>query len=214
MYRTGDRARWIDGGQLEFLGRADNQVKINGFRVETGDVESILGRCPFVQQTFVQPLRDTHGEIYLVAWVVPAELEPPSQEELRGHLAAHLPHYMVPRQFVMVSELPVNAAGKVDARALPEPPAVRPQTCEFVPPRNRKEQLLADIWCDTLSISSIGVHDSFFELGGGSLTSLRIASRATDAGLAFNSQPVEPELLFRYPTIGQLAAQLDQQDGE
>jgi hypothetical protein len=116
---------------------------------------------------------------------------------------------MVPRQFVFLAELPVGVSGKIDPQALPAPPVARPSSQEFVPPCNEIEQFLADVWSDTLGVPSIGIHDSFFDLGGGSLTSLRIASRATEAGLVADGQPVEPELLFRFPTICELAAKLE-----
>ena len=208
MYRTGDRARWSIDGTLEFLGRTDRQIKINGFRVETGEIESILGTSPAVRQCHVQMTGGLQGEHSLVAWVVPVEGSATSHEELRTYLKARLPSYAVPRQFVFLHEMPIGVSGKIDTSALPAPPVARSLAHEFVPPRNEIEEVLAGIWSDTLGVTSIGVHDSFFDLGGGSLTSLRIASRVTETGLVADGQQVEPELLFRFPTIGELAAKL------
>lgn len=116
---------------------------------------------------------------------------------------------MVPRHLIVVDRFPVLASGKIDAKALPEPPATRPATRNFVPPRSDKEQLLAEIWSNVLDVNTVGIHDDFFDLGGGSLTSLRIVAQASDAGLRRGGEPLKPELLFEYPTVGELATLLE-----
>ena len=210
MYRTGDLVRWSAAGQLEFVGRRDSQIKVNGVRLETGEIETILARCRSVRQCHVgllpSPQAGRAGEVRLVAWVVPPTGMAPDPHEFREYLDARLPRYMVPRQFVTIDALPLTVSGKVDARALPCPPPEK--RTDFVGPRNDVESALVKIWSDTLETSEIGVFDSFFDLGGGSLTSLRIASRATELGLVEDGQPIAPDLLFRFPTIAELASKL------
>lgn len=209
MYRTGDLARWTPDGNLEFLGRRDRQIKIHGFRVETGEIESVLNRFPCVTESFVQTRNDSHGDTYLVAWFAFSGDEEPEREELGAMLRSRLPSYMVPRHFVAVEQLPTDTSGKVDAKALPDPPTTRPANRDYVPPRNDKEQLWADIWSNVLDVDSVGIHDDFFDLGGGSLTSLRIVAEADDAGLNRDGNPLKPELLFEYPTVSEIAAFLE-----
>lgn len=209
MYRTGDRARWSAEGNIEFLGRTDRQIKIHGFRVETGEIENALRSCPNVREAFVRPFADSNGDTYLVAWLAGNGSQLPSSDDLRRLLRKKLPSYMVPRQIVSLDRLPVNAAGKIDVSALPEPAAMRPQTCDYVAPRTENERILVEVWSNVLNVERIGIHDSFFDLGGGSLTSLRIVAQATDAGLTVNGQPIRPEMLFEYSTVGELAALVD-----
>jgi len=214
MYRTGDRAKWKADGQIEFLGRDDGQVKIHGMRVETGEIESVLNAVTGIKSSHVAARTDASGITYLVAWVVAENQDNFAEDMLRNHLQAKLPRYMVPRRYVSVDALPVNASGKVDTSALPEPAAVsRAADNVYIPPRTQEETSLARIWSEVLNVQPVGIHDNFFDLGGASLTSLRIVSKASDAGVRLNGEPIKPELLFEYPTVCELAAYIQSQNG-
>jgi len=199
VYRTGDLARWHDG-TIEFLGRVDHQVKIRGYRIELGEVESALRQHPGVRDAVVVAREDTPGLRRLVAYTV-AQAEPPGAANLRSHLKTSLPDYMVPTAFVALSALPRTPNGKVDRRALPAPDKTGPELEQaFVPPRNPVEQRLADIWCAVLGLPRVGVHDGFFELGGDSILSIQIVSRANRAGLHLTVRQI-----FEHQTIAELA---------
>ncbi|RSD12022.1 non-ribosomal peptide synthetase [Amycolatopsis eburnea] len=190
-YRTGDRVRWTDDGRLDYLGRVDDQVKIRGFRVEPGEVEAVLRRHPAVADTTVAA-RDGR----LVAYVVG------ETAGLRDWLRDRLPGHLVPTAYVSLDALPLTRHGKVDRRALPEPG--REAAAEFVAPRTDVERRLAAIWASVLGVDRVGVTDSFFELGGDSLLSMRIASRVrAELGVE-----VSPRVLFAAPTLGAFAAAL------
>jgi aryl carrier-like protein len=199
LYRTGDLARRLADGTLEFLGRADQQVKIRGFRIELEEIETVLRSHPAVRQAVVDA-RDGAGDRMLVAYVVPDE-DPADFTVLRSFLALRLPGYMVPWAFVRLSELPMTPNGKVDRRALPAPggadPAQRPA---FVPPFTPIEQKLSELWGEVLRRERVGVHDHFFELGGDSILSMRLAIKARQAGIG-----ITPRQIFQNPTLGGLA---------
>ncbi|MEU3166767.1 amino acid adenylation domain-containing protein [Streptosporangium sp. NPDC006930] len=211
LYRTGDRVRWSanggggdggDGWDIEFLGRADDQVKIRGFRIETGEVEAALHARPDVAEAVVVAREEAAGRRYLVGYVVPAAGHtPPSPAELAGALAERLPSYAVPSAFVSLERLPLNANGKVDRRALPEPEARGGASAGYVAPRDPTEEALVRIWAEVLAVERVGVHDDFFDLGGDSITSLRVASRARRA---FDVE-ISPRELFAAPTVAALA---------
>jgi amino acid adenylation domain-containing protein len=196
LYRTGDRVRALDDGNLEFLGRIDDQVKIRGYRVEPGEIQSVLGTHPAVRQCAVvaRPSGDDHE---LVAYVVPQGDAP--ADELRAFLAESLPPYMVPAKFVPLSALPLTASGKIDRRALPDP-AEFELAAEYVAPRTPLEEELARIWADLLGVERVGVHDDFFALGGHSLlaTQAVIRIRNTIADIELHS-------IFDAPTVAALA---------
>jgi amino acid adenylation domain-containing protein len=180
VYRTGDVARFRNGGVLEFLGRADHQVKVRGFRIELGEIEAILGAQPSVGTAVVAARPDASGGSRLVAYVVPAKGESLSAADLRAALERKLPDYMVPSVFLELSELPLTPNGKVDRKALPEPEG-RPEAEEYVEPRDVVERLLAEIWAEVLGIERVGVRDNFFSLGGHSLSAARVLSRVRNA---------------------------------
>ncbi len=206
MYRTGDRVRWTHGGELEFLGRCDRQIKIHGYRVEIGEIESHLDGFPGVIESHVQCRRDSHGDSYLVAWLgtnLAASINP---DAIRTYLRDKLPGYMIPRHFVVLDRLPLNSSGKVSVRELPEPKIERPQSRQYVAPQNPVEQTLVDIWSRVLEVEHVGTQDNFFDLGGSSLTSLRIVAMLNEAGLQLEGERIRPELLFEYPTVAELAA--------
>jgi amino acid adenylation domain-containing protein len=203
LYRTGDLARYRPTGDLEFLGRLDTQVKVRGFRIEPGEIETALGQHPAVQAGVVVPHGERAGEKRLVAYVVPAPgaAREDLGDRLRDHLSAHLPAYMVPAAVVLLDALPLTPNGKVDRRALPAPDWGRTARDAAVAPRTPTEQALAQIWAEVLDVAAVGVHDDFFELGGHSLLATRVASRIYQA---FEVR-VPLRRLFEAPTVAELA---------
>ncbi|HET7232712.1 MAG TPA: amino acid adenylation domain-containing protein [Longimicrobium sp.] len=195
MYRTGDRARWLEGGNLLILGRTDNQVKIRGYRVELGEIEAALRRHWAVTGCVVVLREDEPGEKRLVAYVV-GGAEP---EELREHLRRSLPEHMVPGAFVRLDTLPETATGKFDPRTLPAPDYA-PAEERYAAPRNAVEETLAQIWAEVLGHEQVGVDDSFFELGGDSILSMQVVSRARRAGVELTARHI-----FEHQTIARLA---------
>jgi acyl carrier protein len=181
LYKTGDLARYLPDGSIEFLGRIDHQVKIRGFRIELGEIESLLGRHPMVSDTVVIMREDVPGDKRLVAYVVPSNESTPTFSELRSFLKEKLPDYMIPSAFVDLGSLPLTPNGKVDRRALPTPDLERPRLeTKFVAPRTPVEKVLAKIWIEVLGLERVGVHDNFFELGGNSLLATQVMSRAPE----------------------------------
>jgi amino acid adenylation domain-containing protein/non-ribosomal peptide synthase protein (TIGR01720 family) len=202
LYKTGDLARYLPDGNLEFLGRIDHQVKLRGFRIELGEVEAALGQHPAVREAVVLLREDDPGAKRLVAYLATAQEPSPSISELRGFLKERLPEYMIPSAFVMLEALPVTSSGKVDRRALPAPSEARPELERvYVAPSSAAEETLAGIWAQTLKIESVGVHDNFFELGGDSILSIQVIAKANQAGLRLT-----PKQLFEHQTIAELAA--------
>ncbi|MEU1423136.1 non-ribosomal peptide synthase/polyketide synthase [Kitasatospora sp. NPDC005751] len=199
MYRTGDRARWDAQGLLEFLGRADEQVKIRGFRIEPGEVEAALLDHPDVAEAVVTA-REHAGRLMLVGYLVPAGDRIPPAEELRVRLRRTLPDHMVPAAFVPLERIPRNSSGKTDRRALPAPPAQPDSGNAFVAPRPGTEERLAAIWAEVLGVARVGAHDNFFALGGDSILSIQIVSRARAGGLALTTKDV-----FRHQSVAELA---------
>jgi hypothetical protein len=225
LYRTGDLARWRPDGNIEFLGRVDHQVKIHGYRIELGEIETALSARRDLLEAVVVAREDQAGEPMLAAYVVPAVEPPPTADQFRRDLESRLPSYMVPSAFVVLDELPLTAGGKVDRAALPRPDGVRPNLeTPFVAPRNEIEERLAGIWAEVLGIDRVGVDDDFFELGGGSLSSLRVIAKAEEAGIAIRPEVLEseslepemlgPELLFEYTTIAKLAPVLEMAEAD
>ena len=209
LYCTGDLARYLPDGNLEFLGRNDAQVKVRGFRIELGEIEASLSQHPDVREAAVVSHADGAGDARLVAYIV-AQRQGISGHEMRAHLKEQLPEYMVPSTFVMLDKLPLTANGKVDRHALPAPgqsPAVRREA--FVAPRDTLELKLAHIWEEVFKIRPIGVRDDFFELGGHSLVAVRLfALIETRLG-----KRIPLTTLFKGATVEQLAILL-RQNGE
>ncbi|MEO6196445.1 MAG: non-ribosomal peptide synthase/polyketide synthase [Thermoanaerobaculia bacterium] len=199
LYRTGDLARWLPDGEIEFLGRADHQVKVRGFRIELEEIETLLARHERVRETVVMARRDAGGPARLVAYVVPREGAAPAAGELRSLLSRSLPDYMVPAIFVNLERLPLLPNGKVDRKALPPPREAQPES-GYAAPRTPVEETLATLWAEILRLDRVGVHDNFFELGGDSILSLQIVARANEAGLFLT-----PKQVFQHPTIAELA---------
>lgn len=206
LYRTGDIGRWRASGDIEYLGRADRQVKVRGFRIEPAEIEQQLLSHDAVGAVAVVPQELLSGESGLVAYVVSASEVLPSSTALRAHLAARLPDYMVPAAYVTMSALPLTPNGKLDRRALPKLPN-RPDTVDYVTPRNAVEDMIIDIWRDILKIDKIGVHDNFFDLGGHSLLATRVVVNTNDY-LGIN---VPLRAIFDNPTVAGFAEPVERQ---
>ena len=204
MYRTGDLARFQDDGVVEFLGRADFQVKVRGHRIELGEIEAALARHPGVGDAVVVAREDTPGDQRLVAYIVSrgAGAEP---EALRTWLRETLPEYMVPSHIVRLDAFPLTPNGKVDRQRLPAPDAadVRPRTA-FVAPGSALEETMATAWRETLGVDHVGVHDNFFDLGGHSLLVVRLHRQLAPA----MPKPLSLTDLYRFPTIALLSGYL------
>ena len=207
LYRTGDLVRYTAEGLIEFQGRIDSQVKIRGFRIELGEIETALGSHPAVKETVVLAREDSPGDKRLVAYVV-ASGEAPAAIELKEHLAAQLPPYMLPAAFVTLDEIPLTPNGKVDRKALPAPERTGLEA-EYVAPRNATEEKLAQIWAEVLKLERVGVNDNFFELGGHSLLAVTLIERMRRAGLN-----ADVRALFATPTLAELALAVGGESGE
>ncbi|MEM9905082.1 MAG: amino acid adenylation domain-containing protein [Cyanobacteria bacterium P01_D01_bin.44] len=182
LYKTGDLVRYLSDGNLEFLGRLDNQVKVRGFRIELGEIEAVLRQHPGVRDIVVLAREDEPGDKRLVAYVVPHQRKVPGISDLQLFLRKKLPEFMVPSVFMLLKRLPLTANGKVDRQSLPLPDINRPDLEEnFVAPRTPVEASLAGIWADVLRLERVGIHDNFFELGGHSLLVTQVVSRLRDA---------------------------------
>ncbi|MFC6021674.1 amino acid adenylation domain-containing protein, partial [Plantactinospora solaniradicis] len=204
LYRTGDLASWRADGQLEYLGRADAQVKVHGFRIEPGEVEAALVAHPALSAAVVVG-HGADAARRLVAYVVPTEPAGglPGVEELRSWIGTRLPEYMIPAVFVELTSLPLTANGKVDRAALPELDSVRPDLADaYVAPSGPTQELLAGIWAELLGVDRVGVRDNFFTLGGHSLLATRVVSRIR----AVFGVEVPVAALFDGPTVAELAA--------
>jgi amino acid adenylation domain-containing protein len=206
MYKTGDLARYLPDGNIEYLGRIDHQVKIRGFRIELGEIESVLSLHPRVRETVVLAREDTPGEKVLAAYVVPSQESTPSANELRVFLRQKLPEYMVPSAFVYLKSLPVTSNGKVDRAALPphDPKASLVKESSLAP-RTLTEKTLAKVWAEVLKLEQIGVHDHFFDLGGHSLLLAQVYRRLRGR---FDRE-ISLVDLFEYPTIAALARHIN-----
>ena len=196
MYRTGDLARWRHDGVLEFVGRADHQVKLRGFRIEPGEIEAVLLRHPAVAQAVVLAREDGPGQKRLVAYVVAGADRAIDVAALRGQLGASLPDYMVPSGFVVLGSLPLTANGKLDRGALPAPDFT-PQVVRL--PRSPQEEVLCALYAEVLGVGRVGIDDSFFALGGDSIMSIQLVSRARKAGLE-----ITPRAVFQHQTVAAL----------
>ena len=203
MYRTGDLARYLPDGNIEYLGRLDDQVKVHGVRIELGEVEAALAKHPAIRENAVVAGRDDRGNTRLVAHLVAAGEEAPSTNEMRRFLLDQLPTAMIPAVFCVTEALPRTPGGKVDRRALMAAAEAAPAPeHEFVAPRTPAEKLLAAIWCEVLEVERVGLHDDFFALGGCSTHSMEVTAKAEAAGI-----PLTPEAVFVCSTIAELAAE-------
>ncbi|WP_029005876.1 non-ribosomal peptide synthetase [Azorhizobium doebereinerae] len=204
IYYTGDLGRWLPDGQVEFLGRADFQVKINGFRIELGEIEGAIQALPDVKAALVDGQEQPNGKgKFLVAYVVSDKA--PDAAQMRAALQDRLPYYMIPRVFVALEQIPLSANGKVDRKALPRPDVAQmPGELPYVAPRTETEAALVDIWQAVLKHEPVGIHDNFYALGGDSLLAVQLGIKAREAGL-----PLDPTALQRTPTIAELVQHLE-----
>ena len=207
LYRTGDRVRWNERGELEYQGRLDEQVKVRGYRIEPGEIETVLQEYPGVLQSAVIAREDTAGDKRLVGYVVWSEGEPAGGvKELRSHVQRRLPEYMVPSAFVSLESLPLTGNGKLDRKALPSPERVRTELASsYVAPADAVEEILAGVWEQVLGVERVGVEDNFFELGGHSLLATQVVSRIRD--LFQVELPLR--VLFENPTVRAVAAEVE-----
>jgi acyl carrier protein len=181
LYKTGDLARYLPDGNIEFLGRLDFQVKLRGFRIELGEIEAVLSQHPAVRQAVVMAREDTPGEKRLVAYVELQKDQSTTATELKDHVTKQVPTYMVPSAFLLLETLPLTPNGKVDRRALPAPEPGRSVVEEnYVAPRQPVEQQLVQIWEELLEVQPIGIKDDFFALGGDSLMAVRLFDRIAE----------------------------------
>lgn len=206
LYKTGDRARYLADGSIEFLGRVDQQVKLRGFRIELGEIEATLNENPAVRQSAVIIRADIPDDPRLVSYIVPNGTPVPAPDELQRFLQNKLPDYMIPAVFVTLAALPLTPNGKVDRKALPTPEAATSTGAgSYVAPRNATEEALSQIWQELLPAAPPGIYDDFFRSGGHSLAAARFISRVR----AHFGVEVALQAFFRFPTIAQLAEHVE-----
>jgi amino acid adenylation domain-containing protein len=202
LYRTGDRCRWTSEGVLEYLGRFDRQVKLRGYRIELGEIESVLLSHPSVNEAAVIVSEKAPGDGRIVAYVA-LNADDVSPDTVKEYVSARLPAFMLPSSYIPVERMPRTASGKLDRRSLPRPDAAGLQAA-YVAPSSETELALAGIWSQILQVERVGVRDNFFDLGGHSLTAVRLAARIEEEF----RQPVPLALIFQEPTIEGLARAL------
>jgi amino acid adenylation domain-containing protein len=208
LYKTGDLARYLPDGNIEYIGRTDHQVKLRGFRIETGEIEAVLNQHPSIREVTIIAREDNHGDKCLVAYFVPST-EELNARQIRDFLKASLPNYMIPSAFVPLEYLPLTPNGKIDRKALPFPDGLGLATGEeYIAPRTESERRLAAIWTELLGREVIGINENFFEIGGHSLSAVRLLDRI---GVSFgkNLSPVD---FFQNPTIRKLASYLRREE--
>ncbi|MEH1855169.1 MAG: amino acid adenylation domain-containing protein [Nostoc sp.] len=207
LYKTGDLARYLPDGNLEYLGRIDHQVKIRGFRIELGEIENALLKYPAVQKIVVLVREDKPRVQQLVAYIVLLPDQILTTTELRSYLKELLPEYMVPGIFIFLDTLPLLPNGKVDRRALPVPEALRPTlTTSYEVPQSEMEQQIAKLWQEVLHLDKVGIHDNFFELGGHSLLMIQVNHKLR----AILQRDISVVTMFQNSTIYSLAQYLSQ----
>ncbi|MBE9224524.1 amino acid adenylation domain-containing protein [Phormidium sp. LEGE 05292] len=215
LYKTGDLARYLLDGNIEYLGRIDHQVKIRGFRIELGEIEAALSQHSQVRETVVIAREDASGDKRLIAYIVPNSKINVNTSELRSFLQEKLPDYMLPTAFVMLEALPLTPNGKLDRKALPAPDISR-NNVSFVSPRNSTEETIAAIYAEVLGLEKVGIYDNFFDLGGHSLLATRVISRLRSVfqiELPLSSlfeKPTVALLSDRITTMRQLLSQISQ----
>ncbi|PTL74997.1 non-ribosomal peptide synthetase [Vitiosangium sp. GDMCC 1.1324] len=209
LYRTGDWARYLPDGNIEFLGRRDAQVKVRGFRIELAEVEAALARHPAVKDVAVVAREGASGQKQLVGYVVGKEGQEPAAAELKSFLKERLPEYMVPAVFVSLEVFPLTPSGKVDRKALPTPDVEGTAQDGYVAPQTELEQVVADLWAPLLGLRRVGTHDNFFDLGGHSLLAMQVTSRLREA----HGVELPVRALFEAPTVAELARRLESLPG-
>ncbi|MBW4454436.1 MAG: amino acid adenylation domain-containing protein [Nostoc indistinguendum CM1-VF10] len=202
LYKTGDLARYLPDGNIDFLGRIDHQVKIRGFRIELGEIEAILNQHPDVQTNIVVVREDEPNLKRLVAYIVPNSETKITTTDLQSYLKEKVAGYMIPSAFVILDKLPLTPSGKIDRQALPQPSNLRPELAvSYVQPQTEIEKAITHIWQQALNLTEIGLHDNFFEIGGHSLLLIQVHSQLQEI-CNHNLRVMD---MFRYPTISDLA---------
>ena len=208
LYRTGDICRYLEDGNIEFIGRSDSQVKIRGYRIELAEIESILRLHPAVSESIVLVKTDGKGHKQLVAWAVLSDKGIISSNEIRRYLSERIPSYMVPTAIVLVDSFPINANGKIDQQALPDPQlSALTDNSELVEPRNEFERILCQVWESLLNLQDIGITDNYFELGGDSILTIQMVSVLHKKGIE-----ISPKDVFDSQTIAELAKRIQETD--
>ncbi|WP_226669213.1 non-ribosomal peptide synthetase [Microbulbifer aggregans] len=200
IYKTGDLVRWLPSGEMEFIGRNDQQVKIRGHRIELGEVQYALSECQAVFNAVIC-VREKEGNKYLAAYIVPDPAESVEVERVRQELMRKLPEYMMPSSFTLIDKVPLTINGKLDQKALPEPEFS--STDDFVAAESEAEKVLCAIWSDVLNVSPVGLKDNFFRIGGDSILSIQLVSRLRKKGFHVLVKDV-----FEAPTVAELADRL------
>ncbi|MBO3462193.1 non-ribosomal peptide synthetase [Aetokthonos hydrillicola Thurmond2011] len=205
LYKTGDLARYLADGNIEYLGRTDSQVKIRGFRIELGEIETVLSQHPLVREVAVIARVDQPGNPQLVAYVVSNSKSDAISTELRSFLKQTLPEYMIPSAFVSLEKIPLTPNGKLDRRTLPAPDFHQSLTVSYVPPQTPTQEVLAHLWAQVLGMEKVGIHNNFFELGGHSLLATQLISRLqTEFCIQLSLRR-----LFESPTIAELSETIE-----
>jgi amino acid adenylation domain-containing protein len=207
LYKSGDLARYLPNGDIEYLGRIDHQVKIRGFRIELGEIEAIISQYLGVRETVVIVSEDSANSQRIIAYVVPQKEQTLAISELRSFLKSKLPNYMIPAVFIILEAIPLTANGKVDRKALPTLNIVRPELEKtYIEPQTKVEKELANIWAEVLNLEKIEINENFFELGGHSLLATQVISRI------HKTFDIELPLrrLFEFPTVTQLAKKIEE----
>jgi len=201
LYCSGDLARFLPDGDIEYLGRIDSQIKIRGFRIELGEIESVLRSYPQLSEVAVTVHDSVENDKKIIAYVCFNRDKTPTIQQLREHMLLSVPDYMTPSAFIFMDKLPLTSNGKLNYKALPEPEMKRDDLgSEFIAADKDNEKKLSKIWCDILGIDKVGIRDNFFELGGDSILSIQVIARANQAGLVLS-----PKQLFENPTIEKLS---------
>lgn len=203
LYKSGDLARYLHNGELEYLGRSDFQVKVRGFRIETGEIEAELQKHSYIKQAIVDVYKNDGQEGRLLAYLLYEGNDSLTVSEIRDHLLQTLPDYMVPSLYMPIDHVPLTHNGKIDKRALPEPEANFSSSSPYMAPRTEAEKLLAQVWSRVLNREKIGINDNFFDLGGDSILTIKIVSALREQGYS-----VAPKQIFKAKTVAGLAAQL------
>ena len=200
LYKTGDLARYLPNGDIEYLGRIDDQVKVRGFRIVLGEIQTALSQHHDVEEAVVLAQEDSAYQKQLVAYVVAKQEQAISISQLRHFLKAKLPEYMVPSAFVFLEALPITTNGKIDRKALPQPDQARPDLdSAFIAPRIPDEEVMASIWAQILGLDQVGINDNFFDIGGDSIRAIQVVSAAKEKELNFSIHHI-----FQYQTISDL----------
>lgn len=205
MYKTGDLVRYMPDGNIEYLGRLDNQIKIRGFRIELGEIESVLNRMEGIREAVVIAKEIRQGDKRIIAFLVKDEEEKATLNDVRKYLKEILPEYMIPSQITFIDKIPLSQNGKADRKALTTVEFSRDELhTEFKSASNPAEEILVKIWKEALSLDKVGVNDNFFELGGDSIISIQIIFKANKEGLK-----ITPKQIFQFQTISELASVID-----